>query len=292
MPIAAIFAFKAAVISTQQPGPIITAAANGKGGDVTINSQGTVATSDINSRTFAPSITVTGGNIDVQANDSITASGKIETNRNNITFNAPVTLGNNLSVKILETGDITFKSTVDGGYSLTVQPKAGIVQFDDAVGSVTPLNSLNIQDDIPESSGAINIITTNNITAENITSTSGISLFSDNGEIKTKNLNATSPNKSGNIALSAGTNIAAGDINTSSAGDGGSVLLDATGSITVGKIDSSAQENAGNVTAYNRSTSGNITVNQINAQSLGNGNWRKCRYSDGKVFSIAQFLHR
>ncbi|WP_442927821.1 beta strand repeat-containing protein, partial [Microcoleus sp. A003_D6] len=248
-------------------GPIITAAANGKGGDITINAQGTVSTSDINSRTFAPSITVTGGNIDVKANDSITASGKIETNRNNITFNAPVTLGNDLSVKILETGDITFKSTIDGHYSLTVQPDAGSVDLGDAVGSVSPLNSVSIQDDIPESSGAINIITTNNITAQNITTTAGISLFSENGEITTKNLDATSPNNGGNIALSAGTNITAGDINTSSAGNGGSILLDATGSINVGKIDSSAQGNAGNVTAYNRSTSGNITVSLINAQS-------------------------
>jgi hypothetical protein len=252
-------------------GPIITAAANGKGGDVTINAGGTVSISDINSRTLAPSITVKGGNIDVQAKDSITARGKIETNRNNITFNAPVTLGNDLSVKILETGDITFKSTVDGPYSLTVQPNAGIVQLGGAVGSVSRLNSVNIQNDIPESSGAINIFTTNNITAKNITSTAGISLDSDKGEITTKNLDATSPNNGGNIALSAGTNIAAGDINTSSAGNGGSILLDATGSINVGKIDSSAEGNAGNVTAYNRSTSGNITVNQINAQSLGSG---------------------
>ncbi|WP_445299278.1 two-partner secretion domain-containing protein, partial [Microcoleus sp.] len=252
-------------------GPIITAAANGKGGDITINAQGNASTSDINSRTFAPSITVTGGNIDVKANDSITASGKLETNRNNITFNAPVTLGNNLSVKILETGDITFKSTVDGPYTLTVQPEAGIVQLGGAVGSVSRLNSVNIPDDIPKSSAAINIITTNNITAQKITSTAGISLFSENGEITTGNLDATSPNNGGNIALSAGANIAAGDINTSSAGNGGSILLDATGSINVGKIDSSAKGNAGNVTAYNRSTSGNITVSQIDAQSQGSG---------------------
>ncbi|WP_445300729.1 MULTISPECIES: CHAT domain-containing protein [unclassified Microcoleus] len=266
-------------------GPIITAAANGKGGDITINAGGTVSTSDINSRTFAPSITVTGGNIDVKANDSITAKGNIETNRNNITFNAPVTLGDNLSVKILETGDITFQSTVDGPYSLTVQPDAGSVDFGGAVGSVTPLNSVNIQDDIPESSAAINIITTNNITAQNITSPAGISLFSENGEITTKNLDATSPNNGGNIDLNAGTNITAGDINTSSAGDGGSILLDATGSITVGKIDSSAQGNAGNVTAYNRSATGDITVSQINAQSsLGKGTGGNVEILMGRFF--------
>ena len=193
-------------------GPIITAAANGKGGDVTINAQGTVSTSSINSQTFAPSITVTGGNIDLKGS-SITTSGKIETNRNNITFNAPVTLGNNLSVKILETGDITFKSTVDGPYSLTVQPKAGSVDFGGAVGKATPLSSVNIEDDIPKNSGAINIITTNNITTESITSTAGISLFSDKGEIKTGKLDATSPNNSSNITVKAGTNILAGDIN-------------------------------------------------------------------------------
>jgi len=275
-------------------GPIITAAANGKGGDVTINAGGTVSISDINSRTFAPSITVTGGNIDVQAKDSITASGEIETNRNNITFNAPVTLGNDLSVKILETGDITFKSTVDGPYSLTVQPNGGIVQFGDDVGSLNPLNSINIQDDIPKNPVAINIITTNNITAQKITSTAGISLFSEKAEITTGNLDATSPNNGGNIALSAGTNIAAGDINTSSAGNGGSILLDATGSITVGKIDSSAEGNAGNVTAYNRSAAGDITASQINAQSsLGKGTGGNVEIQMGRFFrSLNSFTDR
>ncbi|PSB24876.1 hypothetical protein C7B69_13125, partial [filamentous cyanobacterium Phorm 46] len=265
-------------------GPIITAAANGKGGDITINAQGNASTSDINARTFAPSITVTGGNIDVKANDTITASGKVETNRNNITFDAPVTLGNNLSVKILETGDITFKSTIDGPYSLTVQPKAGSVDFGGAVGKTTRLNSVSIEDDIPKSSAPINIITTNNITAQNITSTAGISLFSDKGEITTKNLDATSAKNGGNIELNAGTNIAAGDINTSAAGNGGSIFLDATGSINVGKIDSSAAGNAGNVTAYNRSTAGNITVSQINAQSFGSGTGGNVDIQTGRFF--------
>src|SRR5919202_1719053 len=248
-------------------GPIVTSAANGKGGDVTINAGGTVSISHINSRTFAPSITVKGGNIDVQAKNSITARGEIETNRNNITFNAPVTLGNDLSVKILETGDITFKSTVDGPYSLTVRPDAGIVQFGDAVGSLNPLNSINIQDDIPKNPVAINIITTNNITAQKITSTAGIFLDSEKGKITTGNLDATSPNNGGKIELRAGTNILAGDINTSSAaGNGGSILLDATGS---------------------------ITVNQINAQSLGSGIGGNVEIQMGKFFrSLTSFTDR
>ncbi|NJS09024.1 MAG: hypothetical protein HC789_00915 [Microcoleus sp. CSU_2_2] len=265
-------------------GPIITAAANGKGGDVTVTAGGSVATSSINSRTFAPAISVSGGNIDIKAKDTITASGTIATNRNNITFNAPVTLANNLSVNILETGNINFNSTVDGPYSLTVTPQYGIVQFGGAVGGLNPLNSINIQNDIPKNSSEINIITTNNITAQNITSSAGISLYSDKGEIATGNLDATSPNNGGNIALSAGTNIAAGDINTSSAGNGGEVLLDATGNINVGKIDVSATGNAGNVRAYNRSATGDITASQINAQSLGSGIGGNVEIQMGRFF--------
>ena len=78
----------------------------------------------------------------------------------------------------------------------------------------------------------------------------------------------TSLNAKQLITVKAGTNILAGDINTfAAAGNGGIILLNANGTITVGKIDSSAPGNGGNVTADNRSTSGNITVSQINAQS-------------------------
>ncbi|MCC3451836.1 MAG: filamentous hemagglutinin N-terminal domain-containing protein [Microcoleus sp. PH2017_39_LGB_O_B] len=271
-------------------GSLITAAGSGKGGNIAIDAKGTVATSSINSRTFAPSTTVTGGNIDVKAN-SITVGGTIETNRNNITFAAPVTLSNDLSVRIMETGDITFGSTVDGSHNLTVQPKDGVVQFGGAIGNVTRLNSINIQDDIPKSTAAIDIATTNNITTQNIISdagiylysekgeittknlqgTAGIYLYSEKGEIKTENLNSTSPNNGGNIDLNAGTNITAGDINSSADGNAGNILLDANGNINAGKIDSSAGGNAGDVRAINRSSAGNIVVSQINAESRGTG---------------------
>ncbi|MFM9267232.1 CHAT domain-containing protein [Tychonema sp. BBK16] len=252
-------------------GPIITAAAKGTAGNVTIDAQGTVSTSSINSLTFTPNVSVTGGNIDIKAKDSITARGSIETNRNNITFNAPVKLANDLSVKISGTGDITFKSTVNEPYSLTVKPDAGIVQFGGAVGNVTPLNLVNIQDDIPKNLTPINIITTNNITTQNITSPTGISLYSNKGEIKTGNLDATSANNGGNIDLNAGTNIITGNINASALNRGGIISFDATGNINAGKIESSSFGTGGDVRMTNRSSSSNTVVNQINTQSLGSG---------------------
>ncbi|MGL5063609.1 MAG: beta strand repeat-containing protein, partial [Microcoleus sp.] len=200
-------------------GTIISAAGNGRGGNISLDAKGTVSTSDIYSQTFSPNTAVTGGNIDVKAS-RITASGNIETNRNNITFAAPVTLANDLSVKVSETGDIAFNSTINGAYNLTVQPETGIVSFGGAIGNQNPLNSINIQGDIPQSSTPINIITTNNITAQNITSASGIYLYSENGEIVTRTLNSSSPNNAGNIELNADGNITVDRINAQSLGNG------------------------------------------------------------------------
>jgi filamentous hemagglutinin family protein len=252
-------------------GPIVTAAANGRGGNVTIDAKGTVSTSNINSVTFSPNVAVTGGNINVVRASSITASGNIETNRNNITFGAPVTLANDLFVKISGTGDINFNSTVNGAYNLTVDRDAGIVQFGGEIGNLNPLNSISIQDDIPNNLGAIDITATNNITTRNITSPAGISLYSEKGQIATGNLNSTSPNTGGNIELNAGTNITAGNINTSALNVGGNVSIDGNGNIVTGPIDTSSTGNAGDVIATNVSNSGNFIIDSINAQSMGTG---------------------
>jgi|GEM_PF-3893603 len=117
----------------------------------------------------------------------------------------------------------------------------------------------------------ISITATNNITAQNITSEAGISLYSEQGEIKTENLDSTSKNNGNNIDLNAGTNITAGDINTSAAGNGGNIFLDANGNINAGEVDSSAKGNAGNVSAINRSSAGDIVLSLINAESMESG---------------------
>ncbi|WP_325315550.1 two-partner secretion domain-containing protein [Microcoleus sp. PH2017_28_MFU_U_A] len=201
-------------------GPIFTAAANGRGGNVAIDAKGTMATSTINSRTFSTNTNVIGGNIDLTAKESITAAGNIETNRNNITFNAPLRLANDLSVKISGTGDITCKSTVDGPYNLTVKPDTGMAQFFAPIGNVTPLNSVKIENDITRTTVAINISTTNNITTQNITSPLGISLYSEKGAIQTGNLNSSSSTNGGNISLNAGGNITVNQIDSQSMGNG------------------------------------------------------------------------
>ncbi|MCC3530963.1 MAG: filamentous hemagglutinin N-terminal domain-containing protein [Microcoleus sp. PH2017_21_RUC_O_A] len=201
-------------------GPIFTAAANGRGGNVTIDAKGTMATSTINSRTFSTNTNVIGGNIDLTAKESITAAGNIETNRNNITFNAPLRLANDLSVKISGTGDITCKSTVDGPYNLTVKPDTGMAQFFAPIGNVTPLNSVKIENDITRTTTAINIATTNNITTQNITSPLGIYLYSEKGTIQTGSLNSSSSNDGGNISVNAGGNITVNQIDSQSLGNG------------------------------------------------------------------------
>ncbi|NJL66570.1 MAG: S-layer family protein [Microcoleus sp. SM1_3_4] len=291
-------------------GPIITAAARGTGGNVTIDAKGNAATSDINSQTFSNNAALTGGKIDIRAS-SITAGGEIVTNRNDITFAAPVTLADKLSVSILNTGNlnftgnINFNSTVNGPYNLTVIPaKEGIVQFNGAVAVPrNPIESIKIEGNIPNNPVAINFITTNNISVGNITSPAGISLYSYNGEIKAGNLdtsplNLTSPNNGGPIDLNAGTNITAGNISTSAignsaSGNGGDISIDAIGNINIGTINSSATGNAGNVTIDNRSPSGNTALNYINAQSRGNGRGGNISIWTGNFFrSSSSFKDR
>ncbi|NJM61934.1 MAG: hypothetical protein HC849_19805, partial [Oscillatoriales cyanobacterium RU_3_3] len=129
-------------------------------------------------------------------------------------------------------------------------------------------------------------------------------MYSYNGEIKAGNLdtsplNLTSPNNGGPIDLNAGTNITAGNISTSAignsaSGNGGDISIDAIGNINVGTINSSATGNAGNVTIDNRrSSSGNTTLNYINAQSLVNGRGGNVSIWNKQFFrSIGSFIDR
>ena len=57
------------------------------------------------------------------------------------TFNDPVFLGGNATLTSSGAGDITFGSTLNGGFGLTVNT-SGVTIFTGAVGNATPLASL------------------------------------------------------------------------------------------------------------------------------------------------------
>ncbi len=200
-------------------GALVAPSANGNGGNITLASPaGSIATSIVNSIATG---TGNGGLLAFSAKNNISINnGNIATKNNDVNFNGAISMTGDVLVSVQGTGDINFNSTINGPYNLTVKPDAGIVQFNGAVGNITPLNSINIQDDIPKTSAPLNIRTTNNITAQNITSAAGITLTSDKGEIQTGDLNSSSASNGGNVTLNAGGNITLNQINAQSTGNG------------------------------------------------------------------------
>jgi filamentous hemagglutinin family protein len=97
-----------ASVTTDDPATLIT------GGTLILNAAGTTA---------IPSITTTGGQ----------------------TYNTPITLGANTTFTDTGGGDITFNSTVDGTFSMTVNT-AGTTTFADDVGQNVQLTSVLIDD--------------------------------------------------------------------------------------------------------------------------------------------------
>ncbi|HAA26363.1 MAG TPA: hypothetical protein DCE56_00160, partial [Cyanobacteria bacterium UBA8553] len=202
--------------------PLITAAAFGKGGNITLDA----ATGNLGvARMNASSQQGQGGLITLNAggNNTITLNGDITTNQNNVTFNRPVNLVGDTSVNIGGTGDILFNNTVDGAFNLSLNPSSGTVQLNGFVGSSIPLDNF-------QASG-----------------------------------NITTVNPAG-IAITTVNNINAGVLNTSSPGNGGDVTL---------------------------SAGGNISVNQINAQSLDGGTGGNVNITTGNFFqATGSFVDR
>lgn len=226
-------------------GPVITASAYGRGGRITMIASGTTSVAQLNSQSF--SNINSGGEINLSGSQ-IFVHGDIETNRNNIILQNPVILENDVTFKITGTGDIRFQNTVDGGYHLTVNPDAGVVQFLDLVGETTPLSGIDILGDIPSSDFPINITTTGTINAQNITASPGISLSANT--VNTQNLNTSSTTgTAGPIILTGILNIQ-GNLNASStAGTGGDTTL--TGTI----------QNLGTITTSGTTGGGNVEIN-------------------------------
>lgn len=136
---------------------IETNSRNGNGGNIILNSDNTIDVGTITANTangISGSISFKPINNALVAN--IILNGDITTTGNFINFSGAVTLNNDVT---LTGGNINFASTLDGQKNLTIN-SSGNVDFKGLVGSLTPLQSLNITD-----STGINIY--NNITTNN-----------------------------------------------------------------------------------------------------------------------------
>ncbi|WP_446355967.1 CHAT domain-containing protein [Coleofasciculus sp. A1-SPW-01] len=191
-------------------GTIYTRSSIGKGGAIALNARNTITTGDLDSG----SASGTPGPITLNAG-------------NQITFNRPLILPGDFSVSIPNSGNIIFNSTVDGTYDLTLNPGGGIVQFNDRVGSLQPLQSLWVQGDIITNNRAgIDITAENTIKTDDITAPGGINLFSHNGQISTGILDTSASGNGGNSKLTANDRITVSHINTQSLnGIGGNVEI-------------------------------------------------------------------
>ncbi|MEQ8468371.1 MAG: CHAT domain-containing protein [Coleofasciculus sp. E1-EBD-02] len=188
-------------------GTIYTRSSTGNGGAIALNA--------------ANSITI--GNFD--ASSAFGMPTPITLNAGNqITFNRSLNLPGDFSVSA---NTIIFNRTVDGTYQLNLDIDGGIVQFNDRVGHLQPLQNLRVEGEITTTNQeGIDITAENTITTDTITAPGGIRLFSQNGQISTGILDTSAAGNSGTITLTADETIRVSQINTqSSDGIGGNVEI-------------------------------------------------------------------
>ncbi|MEQ8963946.1 MAG: CHAT domain-containing protein [Coleofasciculus sp. C2-GNP5-27] len=188
-------------------GTIDTRSRTGKGGAIALNA--------------ANSITIG----DFDASSAFGTPTPITLNAGNqITFNRSLTLPGDFSVSA---NTIIFNRTVDGTYTLNLNTDGGIVQFNDRVGSMQPLQNLRVEGEMTTTNQeGIDITAENTITTDNITAPGGIRLVSQNGQISTGILDTSAAGNSGTITLTADDTIRVNQINTqSSEGIGGNVEI-------------------------------------------------------------------
>ncbi|MEQ8466271.1 CHAT domain-containing protein [Coleofasciculus sp. E1-EBD-02] len=206
-------------------GALITASGEGLGGNITLDAANRITVGEMNALSFVEM----GGTIDLSADSNIKIGGDIQTNQNNITLNAPVTLVDNVALTTSDQGDIIFDDIVNGGYNLILNSEQGLVQFNDRVGHLTPLNNLQVQGEITTTNpSGIDITTLNRIETQDITSPGGISLTSHQRSITTQRLNTSAFNDGGNITLKAPGNITVSQIDSQSLGNGNGGAVDIT----------------------------------------------------------------
>jgi len=206
-------------------GALITSSGEGLGGNITLDAANRITVGEMNALSFVEM----GGTIDLSADSNIKIGGDIQTNQNNITLNAPVILADNVALTTSDQGDIIFDDIVNGGYNLILNSEQGLVQFNDRVGHLTPLNNLQVQGEITTTNpSGIDITTLNSIETQDITSPGGISLTSHQRSITTQRLNTSAFNDGGNITLKAPGNITVSQIDSQSLGNGNGGTIDIT----------------------------------------------------------------
>jgi CHAT domain-containing protein len=192
----------------------------------------------------------------VSANSLTTdIGGKTQLNANvnttgNQTYADAVTIANN---PILTGKGINFNSTLDGNSNLTVNAGTGNVGFNGAIGNISKLGNLTVNNASAIASGTVAAASIN---------------FTASNTIATGNLDTSSTaGNGGKISLSGNSGIAAGDINTASSGNGGEVMLrSAIGSTVAGNINTSGSSGG----AIDAKAKGAIAIGQINSSGTSN----------------------
>lgn len=166
-------------------------------------------------------------------------------------FNTPVVLLVNTT--LTDTGPILFNSTLDGLFNLTISTPTSVIVFNDAVGGISPLNNLTIQN-------VYSLSALSTVTASSILQQAGGGNTDFSGDVTTittgpgGDVNITT---TGNITFSGTVSTIPNDIGEL----GGDVILTSSnGSVTVtdvftsGSASSGVGGNAGNITLYPSAT--------------------------------------
>lgn len=140
------------VLTTNTAGNITfngTLNSSGSSRDLAINNPGIVTFNGAVGNTLAlTSLTTDAGG------STVINGGSVNTVGGSQTYNDAVVLGATTTLNINNSGNITFGSTLDGGYALTAQGNGNTITFGGIVGGLTPLASFELYAD------TININTT------------------------------------------------------------------------------------------------------------------------------------
>jgi filamentous hemagglutinin family protein len=206
-------------------------------GNLTANSTGSTVFNVVKAASL---ITDGGGN--TQLNGNVNTEGKQS-------YGDAVVIANN---PILTGAEITFGKTVNGKSDLTVNAGIGNVGFNGAIGNITKLGSLTVNNAGTIASGTVAASSIN---------------FTASKTITTGNLDTSSTTgNAGTINLSGKVGIVAGDINASSTiGNGGKVTLKSEiGSTIAGNINTSGTSGG----AVDGIAGKPIAIGQINSRGI------------------------